>query len=63
MGLETVLFGRWYYRHVAPTELAGQLPAATARFAGLVVVRWQFGILNGLLLPLQDICDMEIGLG
>jgi hypothetical protein len=22
MGLKTVLFGRWYYKHVAPTELA-----------------------------------------
>ena len=26
MGLKTVLFGRWYYKHVAPTELAAQLP-------------------------------------
>jgi len=22
MGLKTVLFGRWYYKHAAPTELA-----------------------------------------
>jgi hypothetical protein len=33
MGLKTVLFGRWYYKHVAPTELAAQLPAVTAALA------------------------------
>ena len=33
MGLKTVLFGRWYYKHVAPTELAAQLLAVTARLA------------------------------
>jgi hypothetical protein len=27
MGLKTVLFGRWYYKHVAPTQLAAYLPA------------------------------------
>ena len=33
MGLKTVLFGRWYYKHVAPTELAAQLPAVAATLA------------------------------
>ena len=45
MGLKTVLFGRWYYKHVAPTELAAQLPAVTAPLAGPAVVRCQFGTL------------------
>jgi len=24
MGLKTILFGRWYYKHVAPTELVAK---------------------------------------
>ena len=33
MGLKTVLLGCLYYKHVAPTELAAQLPAVTASLA------------------------------
>ena len=45
MGLKTGLFGRWYYKHVAPTELAAQLPAGSASLAP-AVVRCQLGILT-----------------
>jgi hypothetical protein len=34
------------YKHVAPTELAAQPPAATVPLAGLEVVRCQFGTLT-----------------
>jgi len=57
MGLKTVLFGRWYSKHVALTELATQLPAVAAPS----LASQSCDAKRLLLLPLQGICNMEIG--